>query len=180
LASEDKKPWWVLLAATLAVGFPFPRGGGELWVILALTTLTCATVWSALLAAKSRLAAPNQAIGPAATVFFVIGALAAALAAVVIAIGLLIVYFAFKIGFKLLQGGLEQKEAAAAQKEHEQAQEAARLQEAAREKQGCEEEMLVAFGSGMRCVNCGQVVSKEAQLCPECGGDPHVEADLLD
>ena len=165
----------IALVATLIYGLPLSPGGGSPWTIMSITIFSCALVWSTIHAVMSSYVAPNKPLKLTATTFFVIGTIVTILALTLIAIGVLILY----VGFKVVRYFMESDEGRMARKDREErdkALEAQRAQEAILEKQKNEEEMLKPFGLGMRCRNCGKVVSKEATYCPECGGNPQEAA----
>jgi RNA polymerase subunit RPABC4/transcription elongation factor Spt4 len=166
------------LVATLRLGLPLSQTGGALWTILGIAVFSCALIWSTLLAVMASSATPQRGLGYAATTAFVLGALAALVGALLIALAVLLLYVGFKV-IRFFMENDEQREARAAHEAEERALKAEREQEAALARQQREEDMVRPFGPGMYCRNCGHVVSKQARLCPECGGNPQEEARLF-
>jgi len=166
------------LLTTLGLGLPLSQNGGAFWAVLGMTVFSCALVWSTLLAVMASSGAPPKGLGYAATTAFIVGTLAALVGALLIALAVLLLYFGFKVICFFMEND-EQREARAEREAQEKARKAEEEHQAALARQQREVDMVRPFGPGMHCRNCGHVVSKEARLCPECGGNPQEAARMF-
>jgi len=167
------------LLATLGASLPLsPNNGGGFWAVLGMTVFSCALIWSTLLAVMASTDTPHKGLGYAATTSFVLGVLAALVGALLIALAVALLYFGFKV-IRFFMENDEQREEREAREAQERARKAQQEREEALARQQREEDMVRPFGPGMHCRNCGHVVSKQARLCPECGGNPQEEARMF-